>query len=295
MKTLADHIVGMPTPFGERHATARAHQSMLRKPATNHSLERPAAFVDRFCFPRQIWTDLLSARDVVAANYRQSYGQAIKPPVTPCWLEVHTPHERIGFMLIADDQIASTVTIVGYSDGGGNDWGTVFRGAIDSIGRWHIQRQSTDDLAQELGVLVVTMCGVLGGHRTVLTRSREHQEDTAAGRALARRRAQQGRPLFSYNVVSLPRPEPSTLNGSLKASISASGVRGHVVIGHWRLIDGALEPYWVWVDGHERGCPDLGWVTKERHVHLAPEVRRGFVRPSFSGQPGQRLPASRVH
>lgn len=61
-----------------------------------------------------------------------------------------------------------------------------------------------------------------------------------------------------------------------------------MVIGHWRLIDGVPEPFFVWIEGHERGDRGLGWIAKERHVKLAGGVRRGFDLPTDAGVPGER-------
>lgn len=116
---------------------------------------------------------------------------------------------------------------------------------------------------------------------------------SAAERVFARNRLREGRPQFSYNVVKTIIPETCEYRGEIVATESLRGLRGHMVVGHWRLIDGEISPYWVWVDGFKRGNEDLGFVTKERHVHVAQESRRGFLVPQHSGQTRERVAASR--
>jgi hypothetical protein len=116
--------------------------------------------------------------------------------------------------------------------------------------------------------------------------------EDATQRAFALRRAQRGRPVYSFNRVEIIAPTTCEFRGVVVAAASLAGRRGHMVVGHWRLIDGKLEPYWVWVEGHERGDRELGWIAKERIVKIAPIERRGFVSPSFSGFKGQRVSAA---
>jgi hypothetical protein len=112
---------------------------------------------------------------------------------------------------------------------------------------------------------------------------------SAAERAFARRRFQQGRPIFSYNHVELVVPQTCIYRGEVVESRSLAGKRGHMVIGHWRLIAGKAEPFFTWIEGHERGNRELGRITKERHVDIGTGgLRRGFQMPEGPGRPGER-------
>lgn len=98
--------------------------------------------------------------------------------------------------------------------------------------------------------------------------------------------------MFSHNVVNMVLPKTCEHRGEIKSVESFAGKRGHLTVGHWRLIEGILTPYWTWVDGHKRGNAELGWVTKERHVKFSPDkARRGFLVPQAPGRRGQRLQA----
>ncbi len=111
-------------------------------------------------------------------------------------------------------------------------------------------------------------------------------------KAFALRRAQRGVPVFSYNRVELVRPQTAMYRGEVRTAESVAGMRLHQVIGHWRLIDGVIEPYWIWIDGHERGDEKLGTIVKERHVRLdRGGMRRGFRLPAYVGRPGERVVA----
>lgn len=142
-------------------------------------------------------------------------------------------------------------------------------------------------------------CTAIAGHRLSITdRILPKRGETPAARSFARKRALKGRgQFFSYNKVSLITPDsPLFRGGVISWPSAASRRRGHWVTGHWRLIDGGIQPFWTWVDGHESGDADLGWVTKEREVMLQGPVvvRRGFRMPNHEGLAGERVPAEQV-
>lgn len=120
---------------------------------------------------------------------------------------------------------------------------------------------------------------------------------TAAERVMMRRRLGHDHPIFSYKRVNLILPQTVHYRGEERDIGSFEGMRGHLVIGHWRLIDGVAEPFWTWIDGHERGDRDLGWITKERRVTVTDDLvheRRGFLIPADIGQHGERRIARRT-
>jgi hypothetical protein len=132
----------------------------------------------------------------------------------------------------------------------------------------------------------------LGHPRAATTRRIVPSLSTSAERAFARRQMHRGRPIFSYNVVDLVVPQTCIYRGESHPTESFAGKRGHMVIGHWRLIAGVAEPFFTWVDGHERGDRDLGYITKERSVSAhAGGMRKGFVVPNMPAAPGERRAA----
>ena len=124
---------------------------------------------------------------------------------------------------------------------------------------------------------------------------RKRLDDDAASRAMRLRRFQRGRPIFSYNQVDLVIPKTCIYRGELRAVESFEGVRGHMVIGHWRLIEKVLEPFWVWINGHKRGDCERGWIVKQRNVtYVSGGIRRGFAIPSDYGEAGEHRKAVRA-
>lgn len=157
---------------------------------------------------------------------------------------------------------------------------------------------NSDGLSEEglawVGFYAAALCTALASHRIATVERITPGGLSAAQRASLRRSQQRGRPVYSYNVVKLRRPETALHRGCVVATESLKGTRRHLVIGHWRLIDGKAEPFWVWIDGHERGDRALGLIVKERHVQLSPVVRRGFTAPSHVGASHERVPARRL-
>jgi hypothetical protein len=78
--------------------------------------------------------------------------------------------------------------------------------------------------------------GLLGNNRHVSTKRIIRYGDDAIGRRWRRRRFQQGRPIYSYNQVDLVLPQTCIHRGEVVEAKSLAGKRGHMVIGHWRLI-----------------------------------------------------------
>ena len=143
--------------------------------------------------------------------------------------------------------------------------------------------------------VVPILLALINSPRSV-TRERVRPAHLSSEQRLARQhRSQRGYPMYSFNRVTLKRPDNSLQSSDVLMCGAQTSKRGHWVIGHWRLIDGAAEPYWTWVDAHKRGDEEMGFVAHERHIKIAPGsfgARRGFVIPTVLGEAGGRLPAS---
>ena len=87
--------------------------------------------------------------------------------------------------------------------------------------------------------------------------------------------------------VGLVLPRTCIHCGEVVETKSLAGKRGHMVIGHWRLISGVAEPFFTRVDGHERGDRALGYITKERAVSAGSERRKGFLVLNVPGRHGE--------
>lgn len=290
MKLLADLILKQrPIGRGEEHA-----HTMLRRPASNHApTVNPVGLCDRFVFDRAAASALRGNVETMN-EFLRSLGR-IPTPLERAWIEV----DGSGAWLIDGRQV------YGYSLVGSlgaryigelnlDDWpGTVnvrlstFISRLGSAG--HTDLQLWSEWMLTVGCALVALASP---HAATSRRVMPGPEGGSAQRAFAFRRAQRGCPVFSYNKVDFIRPRAAVHNGVLRSVESVAGQRLHMVVGHWRLIDGVIEPYWIWVEGHTRGNADLGTIIKERHVHLAPNVvRRGFLMPNETGRSGERRAA----
>lgn len=302
-RLLADRLLAMPPtrdPWIERARDA------LKLPDRNHApvdgdIHRPA--VERFVFDRASWTAL---RDLIGDD-PQSKSAALdsaKLPAPEFWLEC----EVFGWHFTADDAGAAIGVCFLFDERGNSlplaafrpvQWRTDDLSVRCLAFGEHLLRTEHPDAWRWLRFThcAAYLLAAITSPRVTSVRRvlRSPASSSVADRAFARRRAQRGRPVFSYNQVDLVLPKTALHRGVLKPVESFAGMRGHMVIGHWRLIDGVLDPFWVWVDGHARGDFALGAITKERHVRLDAEAaRRGFRLPADAGRPGERRPAERV-
>ncbi|BBE74344.1 hypothetical protein [Oharaeibacter diazotrophicus] len=282
MKLLADRLCAQAAPFWEEERMAK---DILKMPDRNHvpGSVGPTALCDRFVFSGEALQATLTecrgrnTRDIVEMAF------TLKPSPT-FWIEASTA--CFGFLCLG-----RKICVFSGVDGRAQLIAQYVHPDIIQIAA-HDDAVPRDFASLALGTWA-SMVLALSNNRVTSTRRVMGSPVDKAMRAAARRRAQTGSPVHSYNVVDLILPKTAMHRGILKPVESFAGVRGHLVIGHWRLIDGVAEPYWVWVDGHHRGDDTLGTVTKERHVQLVGGARRGFFLPEFAGRAGQRVKAGR--
>ncbi|MDR6952314.1 hypothetical protein J2X65_001669 [Ancylobacter sp. 3268] len=287
MKLLADRFL-LDRPRG--HIENEAH-GLLKLPKANHlPSPAPTALCDRFVFGERDFQALqYAALDVEAAPP----GDRLPVPCNPMWIDIagrygwlisggiaYAFHDCAHWGIRCVGQVCLTVNPddnlwVDLSDFA---WDALIRSAAEGI-----------QAATAAGA-VVKIIYALSSPRAATARRVVPGVGLDRGlKAFALRRAQRGLPVFSYNKVELIRPQTALYRGELRSAESLSGTRMHMVIGHWRLIDGVIEPYWIWVDGHSRGNPDLGTIVKERHVRLSPDAfRKGFRVPADAGHTGER-------
>lgn len=279
---------------------------LLNKPMQNHEFSNKEAIVspsiDRFVFSESDANCLhRNLKDELKYGYDCLFD--VRPPVVPCWIEVSG---KYGWLIVNEKQLGEYVSVISFGKHG-DDISPIL---IFDWPKHNAQCELSGNRAYDYSVShpgffekellydvisLMSLCACIGNNNISITKPISPlRMDGSAGSAAASRAFQHGRPMFSFNHVELVRPQTCEYRGEVVPSEFLVGKRGHFVVGHWRLIDGRQEPYWVWVDGHKRGDPSLGWVTKERQVILKQEVRRGFELPAISGLPGQRIPASPV-
>lgn len=292
MKLLADKFINeRPIDPVEREIS-----DLLRLPAVNHApSSEMVALCDRFVFDEAAMRAL--SHDVTPWSEKfPPTGRRLHVPCNPMWIDAHG-----GSGWLVKDRIAYCIFDCRH-------FGLRYVGAIDLDSfdgvewEWKASRFSAAVTPQSaprenLEIAVALIFGLLfalGVPHAVSTRRIVPGLGLERGQAaFAARRAQRGLPVYSYNRVEMQLPRASMHNGVLRTAESFAGTRMHQVIGHWRLIDGVVEPYWIWIDGHTRGNADLGTIVKERNVHLAPNaVRRGFPIPNDAGRAGERRAAA---
>lgn len=304
MKLLADQIATMQWA----DPVCRTAADVLRLPSFNHAVSpRMLPACERFVFDEENALAVMGDGSFPATVGEIINGCGVpRAPCLPAWIEID---DGTGWLLTqhADGEVWA----LAFADGrrAGNGWPN----RIVALGELQLSSLASDAATwipsplstyqMTLGVpealltrivtRVVFLLYALAAARTVTTRRvNPSMGSSAAGRALMLRRAQRGAPVFSFNRVDLIRPQTALHNGVLRSVESFAGIRMHMAIGHWRLIDGVVEPYWVWVDGHHRGNRELGLIVKERHVYLGPGgSRRGFAIPAEIGRPGERRKA----
>lgn len=293
MKSLADQLIRNRAATSPEELRAR---ELLKRPAPNHAAGDPWGMVcDRFVFGPE-------AVQAIGAGTTHLEGLAlgealniVRWPADIFWMEMaNYSGDRWG-MLKDCDRVTiviapSACPPIVFASFGLSDLAS---GGEISFGNRFTGPEKVQDLADLFGRGLLG-CIVLADHRLTSVRRVLPSFVDRARRAHARRQEQRGAPIHSYNVVDLILPKTAMHRGELKPVESFAGMRGHLVIGHWRLVDGRPEPYWVWVDGHHRGDDRLGVITKERHVRLAGGERRGFRMPERTGGSGERIKAERA-
>lgn len=278
--------------YNRSDGMARWAADLLKRPAVNHS-DQFQGYVERFVFDD---TALQALGEVFGdAKSREDAWRVCHVPVVPCFIS--TPNQ--GWMIHSQDQ----KTMVSYYTSV-HHWGVCHAGSMTLEGVLghevpEIRRSVVPLEDAEIQQAVVDKLLVVVFLLVALTQSRvatvrkitKKSGSTAAMRAFQRRRAQLGKPVYSYNRVQMNFPKTSLQKGEVAYDCRSGPKRAHWVIGHWRLIDGVIEPYWTWIDGHKSGDEELGFVTKERHVKIARSFRRGYMLPGLSGLPGERIRA----
>lgn len=306
MKRISETLMAMP-PTG--HPLVEAARDALKLPARNHApVEgdhwRPAC--DRFVLPGD-WPDVLQ-RAFGDAESMLAAATNARVPLVPCFVE----HDAIALychgaveaptvtVFVRPSRVDAPLPVCSFVMDHGEGSGFLAPSASIHLEAGAYAFGYCDDQGENkdpaffglMKVAVATLAALSSPRVTSVRRVLPSMLDRARA-ARSRRRAQVGVPLSSYNKVEFVLPKTALHRGQVRPVESFAGLRGHMVVGHWRLIDGVLEPYWLWVDGHCRGNADLGWVSKERRVVRHDDLRRGFLMPERDGHPGERLPAVR--
>ncbi|MBB3771546.1 hypothetical protein FHS55_002145 [Angulomicrobium tetraedrale] len=297
MKLLADRILAAPRSQLKWFERAR---DLLKMPDTNHDiLAHPQGAVDRFVLTAAT-ADVLA--DVVSKPGQfDLLRQVARSPLPRLWLDVPSYHWAFlvdGDVAIYFDQSA----VEGLARFPTPVAGVVVAADSPSFGDAFLLppmrstlagRAGANDYIASISARVVTILGVLSSpHFASTRRVMPGPEGDAARRAFLARNAQRGRPIFSHNQVDLLLPKTAVHNGVLRSCDEMASVRAHMRVGHWRLIEGRLDPYFVWIEGREVGNRARGYVAKTRHVELAGDsVRRGFRVPAEIGKAGERRKA----
>ncbi|WGD31228.1 hypothetical protein AncyloWKF20_05235 [Ancylobacter sp. WKF20] len=296
MKLLADKMI-TARPRGDVAALAL---TTLKMPAINHSPSpEPVALCDRFVF------DAAAIQALAGSGF--DFGHAmpnrlIPPPAKLAWIEAYGGQGWLisgetAYAFLDHDYLgihhAATVDLRAAADGKYHTvLSDVVLAAFDPHSDAGLRARSG---AHRCAALVLPLLLALASPRAATSRRVLPGAGLDRGqKAFALRRAQRGLPVFSYNKVDLIRPQTALYRGEMRTAESLAGLRLHQVIGHWRLIDGVIAPYWIWIEGHQRGDADLGTIVKERQVHLdLGGMRRGFRMPAHIGRRGERVEAVR--
>lgn len=276
----------------------RARQD-LKLPKPNHALvtvgDEPLA--ERFVFPEGVFDELK-----LLFCDEESRALALKiarVPCYPCWIETqwiawHFWRDEAGIgrvcVLINGSIPFAVIDVDKFLNSDKEQKGITLAGEA-----WaQMNAVSIEDQRRLMGAVFFLLASISLPRLTSIRQRLSGEAVSAADRALRRRRAYVGRPVFSFNEVTLVPAKTALHRGVLKPIESFAGMRGHVVMGHWRLIDGKVEAYWIWVDGHRRGDDRLGTIVKQRNVGRSRErFRRGFSVPDGIGAPGEKRAARR--
>lgn len=292
MKTLADVLVNARKTDGEY---ARFVGHLLRKPEKNHS-QYHLPMIERFVFSESDRLEVYENTKGLSVFQRDILMSAFRLPMPMFWLEaglfgyfvcdnnVLLFHK---FKKTAEAVAASTVDQI-KAPGDFLRYGEIFN--RDDQNWWF---QNGNAVAAAFACFAA-LCNVINSPRACTRERIVPGRDLSLTRRLMERRKAQRAPLYSFNKMTLIRPDTSVQSSGSVLCGAQTSKRGHWVIGHWRLIEGNAEPYWTWIESHKRGDDDLGFVAHERHVRLAPGsfgTRRGFVIPVDPGQRGEKRPA----
>lgn len=294
-KTLADRLAKSPET---RCEISKVCAAMLRRPVINHS-EMPSPMIERFVFDP---VDVQSVYDQARGYDQQGRDlllEKFKCPLPQMWIE----HGKWGFLLMDDTvtvfaMLTKKVTAIAFTSldeirqpGGITSFTELYSPGDNEW--WHSWQNA---VAAEFCIFGA-LCAIINSPRAA-TRERgmPGRGLTPEQKVARHRRMQRGYPLYSFNRMTLKRPETSRQSSDLLICGGQASKRGHWVIGHWRLIDNNPEPYWTWVEAHKRGDDEIGFVAHERHVSIeagAFGLRRGFTIPTRPGDAGETIRASR--
>jgi hypothetical protein len=304
-KLLADRLLAMPQT---KDAVIEQARAALKLPNRNHIETDAAGACDRFVLSDQFHDAIAGWGAELDRESRFALFSSTEPLLPQYWIDTHDnawfvdDDVSIHFavtgngVIIPTGKFSFTQANEGYSAGTGAVHVTFFKSALAAL-----QTASPDEYEtarREAGNLVIAALLLTAGitsHRSATVRRIIPSRDTPAERAFARRQMQRGRPVFSYNKVDLIIPQTCIHCGDVVETKSLAGKRGHMVVGHWRLIAGVAEPFFTWIDGYERGDREPGYITKERHVVLnSSGPRHGFMVPNTIGRSGERRKAERA-
>lgn len=268
---------------------------MLKRPSRNHTDEF-VPVVERFVFSVADGNSTIASADEMSPMQRAEVLTAFRAPLPLMWLECGP----WGFLL-ADGQVTALAKM------GKKTHALAFASLDDIRSTGDCQRFTelyalgteswwavNTDMVGARFILFGMLCAIINSPRSATRERVVMRSGTPEARLARLRRGQRGYPVFSFNRITLKRPETSLQRGDVLVTCPQTSKRGHWVIGHWRLIDGNPEPYWTWVESHTRGEESLGFVSHERHVEISDDglhLRRGFVIPGAPGAPGVRVSA----
>lgn len=294
MQTLADKIAARPFPKDDIACSIAA---MLKRPSANHS-ELHTPQVERFIFDDAAIDVIYNIFKTEAAR-KQAFA-ICKPPFLPMFVEI----ANRGYFIMQLEEDIISVSLMVYDHK--NNYGSChsrcllenitdnkpFTPEMVTAGISVYAPEAIDDAIHAFAGLPLILAVITQPRMATVEKVVPSAADSPALRAMRRRRAQRGRPMYSFNRVTVDLPQHSLQGGEIKQRAALSPRRGHNVIGHWRLITRSEEPYFVWVQPHQAGDPALGWVTKERIIKIKGGVRHGYLMPEFAGQNGQRVDAT---
>lgn len=295
---LWDRLLRLPPTNVELIERARRD---LKLPSTNHLICEQSCqpMAERFLFADTALDDLMRVFD--DEESRWSAVIVARVPCIPCWVETgdyawHFWSDDRGRTMCTFFMDGRTPLAVFHFDGLRDESDETPVTLTPAAVAIQLTGDVPDIWFSAAASRVVFLLAALSQPRVATVRRQiPGGADGAAERASRLRRAQIGRPVFSFNVVEFRPAQTALHRGVLKPVESFAGMRGHVVMGHWRLIDGKIEPYWIWVDGHRRGDDSLGTIVKERQVaSLRGGLRRGFTVPAELGRHGERRAARRL-
>jgi hypothetical protein len=273
--------------------------NMMRLPSENHSesVEQAGPIVDRIVIGQEINNVFAMGESIL------DWFNSAKPPLLWGWIEFGYH----AYFIEPSDVCAAKVLYMFADSSGHLTPGASFNfpyqlsvdAEADELAEAINARCATAEYAQsdELSRAILQffcLCGAICDHRFVRVDRVIRDGKSRAWKRLQARRAAKAKPVFSYNKVTLLIGNTSIERGVVRETRAFFGTRQFQRIGHWRLIDDCLEPYWTWIKPTTVGSALLGIIVKERVVKIEQIVRRGYVSPDFVGFAGQRVKAIRA-